>query len=141
MLVRAYGNPPEPIGGWSAEDRRKLDEARSREVEALTSGPRRIEEVMGSRPRARVVDADATLALLQVAEEGEERKTLIALGSRGLGALGRARLGSVSTNVLRAARGPVLIHASPMGETGARDPGESVTAVGRPVPDPERVFS
>ena len=45
------------------------------------------------------------LALLVTAEEGEEAKTLIAVGSRGLGAIGRARLGSVSTNVLRAARG------------------------------------
>jgi nucleotide-binding universal stress UspA family protein len=68
--------------------------------------------VMGRRSGMRLVDADATLALLQVAEEGEERKSLLAVGSRGLGAVDRARLGSVSTNVLRAARGPVLIYSS-----------------------------
>lgn len=31
VLVRAFRNPPEPIGGWSAEHRRRIDEARSRE--------------------------------------------------------------------------------------------------------------
>jgi nucleotide-binding universal stress UspA family protein len=41
---------------------------------------------------------------------------LLVMGSRRLGVIGRARLGSVSTNVLRAATGPVLIHAFPAGE-------------------------
>ncbi len=116
VLVRAHRNPPEPIGGWSAQDRRRFDEARAKELEALKGRAEAIEGAVGRRPIARVVDADATLALLQVAEEGDEGSTLIALGNRGHGALGRARLGSVSTNVLRAARGPVLIHALPAGE-------------------------
>jgi nucleotide-binding universal stress UspA family protein len=30
VLVRAYENPPEPVRGWSAQDRRELDEALSR---------------------------------------------------------------------------------------------------------------
>ena len=30
VLVRAHRNPPQPIGGWSGEDRRKLEEARSK---------------------------------------------------------------------------------------------------------------
>ena len=38
---------------------------------------------------------------------------LLVVGSRGLGPLGRARLGSVSTKVLRAAKGPVLICPQP----------------------------
>lgn len=38
--------------------------------------------------------------------------TLIAGGSRGLGLLERLRLGSVSTKVLRAATGPVLVSPS-----------------------------
>lgn len=112
VLVRAYRTPPRPIGGWSAEDRRKLGEARSKEEENLNERAETLGVVMGRRSGTRLVDADATLALLQVAEEGEERKTLLAVGSRGLGAVDRARLGSVSTNVLRAARGPVLIYSS-----------------------------
>ena len=112
VLVRACRNPPEPIGGWSAEHRRKLDEARSKEERDLTEQAEALGAGIGGRPGTRLVDADATLALLQVAEEGQEHKTLLAVGSRGLGAVGRARLGSVSTNVLRAARGPVLIYSS-----------------------------
>jgi nucleotide-binding universal stress UspA family protein len=111
VLVRAYRNPPHPIGGWSAEDRRKLGEAKSKEAGDLSERAEELGAVMGGRPGTRLVDADATLALLQVAEEGEGRKTLLAVGSRGLGAMGRARLGSVSTNVLRAAKGPVLIYS------------------------------
>jgi nucleotide-binding universal stress UspA family protein len=116
VLVRAHRTPPKPIGGWSAQDRRRFDEARSKELEALNGQAETIEGAVGRRPIARVVDADATLALLQATELGDEDSTLIALGSRGLGTLGRVRLGSVSTNVLRAARGPVLIHAFPNGE-------------------------
>ena len=40
--------------------------------------------------------------------------------SRGLGAMGCVRLGSVSTNVLRAARGPVLIYSRSAEESMGR---------------------
>ena len=109
LLVRAHRNPPQPIGGWSGEDRRKLEEAR---VEVQKDLDRRADAIgrnLEQRPQARTLDGDAMLALLVTAEEGEEAKTLTAVGSRGLGAIGRARLGSVSTSVLRAATGPVLI--------------------------------
>jgi Universal stress protein family len=63
----------------------------------------------GNRPHTRVMETDATLTLLLAAEECDGRKTLLAVGSRGLGLVGLGRLGSVSTNVLRAAEEPVLI--------------------------------
>jgi hypothetical protein len=44
-----------------------------------------------------------------LAAERDEGRTLLAVGSRGLGTLERALSGSVSTRVLRAARGPVLV--------------------------------
>jgi nucleotide-binding universal stress UspA family protein len=116
VLARAHRNPPEPMGGWSARDRRNFDDARSKELEALNGRAEAIEGAVGGRPKTRVVEADATLTLLRVAEDGDEGNTLLALGSRGLVAIGRARLGSVATNVLRAARGPVLIHALPTDE-------------------------
>jgi len=37
-------------------------------------------------------------------------RTLLAVGSRNLGTIGRMRLGSVSTKVVHAAKGPVLVH-------------------------------
>jgi nucleotide-binding universal stress UspA family protein len=113
VLVRAHRNPPEPIGGWSAKDRRRLDETRAREEEALGRRADDLGRLSGNRPETKVIEADATLALLLAAEEGEGRKTLLAVGSRGLGLVGRVRLGSVSINVLRVAEGPVLICPPP----------------------------
>jgi nucleotide-binding universal stress UspA family protein len=131
VLVRAHRYPLEPIGGWSAEGRRKLDEARAREQEDLNERAEVLGRTTGGSPEPRVVDADATLALLLIAEEGDERKTLLAVGSRGLGLMGRARPGSVSTNVLRAARGPVLIYSKPHEEITARAARQATVGVPR----------
>lgn len=109
LLVRAHRNPPEPIGGWSAADRRRLDEARANMEKILDERADALDRTRGRRPETRAMDGDATLALLVAAEEGDEQRTLISVGSRGLGVIGRARLGSVSTNILRVAMGPVLI--------------------------------
>jgi nucleotide-binding universal stress UspA family protein len=56
-----------------------------------------------------VIEGDAVAAILEAAGEDDERRTLVAVGSRGLGMIGRARLGSVSTKILRTAAGPVLV--------------------------------
>ena len=54
---------------------------------------------------------DITACLLEAAEEeGVPEKTLLGVGSRDLGTAKRVMLGSVSTKVLRAARGPVLVY-------------------------------
>ena len=45
-----------------------------------------------------------------IRREAEGEKVLVAVGSRGLGPVKRMRLGSVSTKVLRAAKGPVLVY-------------------------------
>ena len=108
-LVQAYENPPEPIGGWSAQDRRELDEVLSRERQALQERAEELVAIAGTRPEIRLIETEPTLAMLMVAEQGVEESTLIAVGSRGLGAAKRTILGSVSTKVLRVARGPVLV--------------------------------
>ena len=75
----------------------------------LAARARRLEEASGLRPRVRVRGGEAASSLiLEAAEEGEG-PPLIAVGRRGLGPLERLRLGSVSTKVLRAAMGPVLV--------------------------------
>ena len=53
---------------------------------------------------------DPAAILLEAAEEGVAEKTLVAVGSRGLDAMQRVRFGSVSTKVLHAAKGPVLVY-------------------------------
>src|SRR5215208_6774186 len=84
--------------------------------------------VLHAYPRLPEVDAagrgfdprmvgEAAASLLEAAEEDAPERTLLAVGSRDLGAIGRMRLGSVSTKVVHAAKGPVLVHPPPRGET------------------------
>lgn len=75
-----------------------------------------LERILGSRPEVKpVVDEEAdgidgiALTLLDTASEIGE-PTMISVGSRGLGRIQRSRVGSVSTKVVRAADGPVLIY-------------------------------
>jgi nucleotide-binding universal stress UspA family protein len=72
-----------------------------------------LEDILQQRPQARVVAGDPAEVLIEAAQEGEG-PTLVALGSRGLGPVGRLRLGSVSTKVVRAAPGAILVYP-PMG--------------------------
>jgi nucleotide-binding universal stress UspA family protein len=71
-LVRAYGNPLWPVGGWSADDRRELDEWLSRESQALEGRTKEVEGTSGRRPKTRLIDTKPTLAIVLVAEEGGE---------------------------------------------------------------------
>jgi nucleotide-binding universal stress UspA family protein len=73
-----------------------------------------LEEILQQRPRTRFLAGDTAEVLIEAAQEGEE-PTLVAVGSRGLGPVGRLRLGSVSTKVIRAALGAVLVYP-PVGE-------------------------
>jgi nucleotide-binding universal stress UspA family protein len=62
----------------------------------------------GERPAARLAIGDPA-DLLVTAAEAAPVPALIVVGSRGLGAFQRFRLGSTSTKVLHAARCPVLV--------------------------------
>ena len=70
--------------------------------------------VLGSSPGVKLFVDEADEGVDGVAktllEEVEGAPTLISVVSRGLGAVQRARLGSVSTKVIRATRGPVLVY-------------------------------
>ena len=78
------------------------------DLEARADG---FEGTLGSRPQIeiRTAEGDPAVAILEAAQGGDD-PTLIAVGSRGLGTIQRIRLGSVSTKVLRAATGPVLVY-------------------------------
>ena len=82
---------------------------------ALWQAERRLEEraisleiILGYRPRPRMAAGDPAEAVLGFAREGDE-PVLVAVGSRGLGMVERFRLGSVSTKIVAAAHGPVLV--------------------------------
>lgn len=94
---------------------RQLPRASGEAVEAkLEDRAGELEVLLQQRPKTRVVAGDPAEVLLGAAREGE-RPTLVAVGSRGLGPVGRLRLGSVSTRVIRAGPGAVLVYP-PAGE-------------------------
>jgi nucleotide-binding universal stress UspA family protein len=109
VLMRAYENPPEPVGGWSARDRHELDEALSRRREDLDGRAEQVAALTQHHTGSRLIETKASPAASLVAGKRDEEGTLLAVGSRGLGALDRVLSGSVSTGVLRAAVGPVLV--------------------------------
>lgn len=109
LLMQAYENPPEPVGGWSAQDRRELDEALGRRREDLDGRAEQVASLTQHQIGTRLVETKAAPAVSLFAGKRNEESTLFAVGSRGLGALDRAVSGSVSTDVLRAADGPVLV--------------------------------
>jgi nucleotide-binding universal stress UspA family protein len=108
VLVRAYPELPEkdPVG--RALDPRAVDDALHQAERDLHERAEELGRLAGRRPRIEIAVGDAAVALLEKARE--ESRTLIAVGSRGLGLTKRLRLGSVSTKVLRAADGPVLVY-------------------------------
>lgn len=111
FLVRVYPTFPKIDVEGREFNARMVDDELRREERALEERAKEIEECRGSRPTLRVVVGDAEAELLEAAEEGDTpEKVLLAVGSRGLGAIERMRLGSVSTKVLHAAKGPVLIY-------------------------------
>ena len=108
VLVRAYPELPEadPVG--RALDPRAVDDALHQAEQDLHERAEELGRSAGKPPRIEIAVGDAAMALLEKARE--ESRTLIAVGNRGLGLARRLRLGSVSTKVLRAAGGPVLVH-------------------------------
>jgi nucleotide-binding universal stress UspA family protein len=93
----------------------RLQQASCEPVEAkLEDRAGELEDILQQRPQTKIVAGDSAEVLIEAAREGEG-PTLVAVGSRGLGPVGRLRMGSVSTKVIRAALGAVLVYP-PVGE-------------------------
>lgn len=71
----------------------------------------RLANLTDGRPAIKVSAGSAATIIRNAARESGE-STLVAVGSRGLDALRRLAVGSVSTDVLRTASGPVLVFPS-----------------------------
>jgi nucleotide-binding universal stress UspA family protein len=96
---RGHGNLPAASGEAVWHSGRQLED-RAGELEGI----------LDERPQTRAVAGDATRALLE-AEREHEGPPLVSGGNRGLGMVQRVRLGSASTNVVRAGLGVVLVSA------------------------------
>jgi nucleotide-binding universal stress UspA family protein len=116
LMLRAYPRLPEVDAEGRGFDPRIVDDEFRRAEKALLERSRKLESRLGSRPKTRLVVGDAAASLLEAAEEDAPERTLLAVGSRDLGVIGRMRLGSVSTKVVHAAKGPILVHPAPRGE-------------------------
>jgi len=115
LLVRVY--PSVPV----FKARRIVYVQASSDI--LTKGERALERraaelegILGRRPGVRVASGDAAAVIQEAAEEGGE-PTLVAIGSRGLGAVRYSMLGGVSADVFRSVAGSVLLAPSPGYET------------------------
>lgn len=110
LIVQAYPQPPgiseeeRASYAWQVEDELRVAEG------ILEDRAKELQGFVEERVRTRVVVGDpADIILRAAAEQGEVRKTLIAVGTRGLGK-GYVRMGSVAKKILQASRGPVLVH-------------------------------
>jgi nucleotide-binding universal stress UspA family protein len=120
LLVRVY--PPQTAyratrvfnADMTPKPLEELDESlKRRAVQLAWRRDVRREEM---RPKIKAATGDPAAVLQKVADESEGT-TLVAVGSRGLGAVRRFALGSVSTDVLRAVDGPILIVPPPKRES------------------------
>ena len=107
MLIRAYPEMPEINVEGRSFDPRLVDDALRMGERDLREHADRLERALGRRLRVQIAVGDPAATILR---EAEGEKTLVAVGSRGLGPVRCVRFGSVSTKVLRAAKGPVLVY-------------------------------
>lgn len=113
VLLHAYPRLPEVDLREREFDARLAEDDLRLQERDLMRRAEELEDLLGSRPKVRLAADDATAYILESAEEERPESTLIAVGKRGLGAVARMRLGSVSAKTLRAAKGPVLVSPSP----------------------------
>jgi nucleotide-binding universal stress UspA family protein len=108
LLVYSHPDLPEVPPGETRSTVQDLVEMRDRDQGMLEERAGALEEMLGSRPEIKVSGGYPANVLLEASQE--VRPSLVAVGSRGLAGLVRTRLGSVSTKVVTAARGPVLVY-------------------------------
>ena len=88
----------------------RLPQASGEADEAKLDGrAQELEDILQQRPQTRIVAGDSAEMLIEAAQE-DEGPALVAVGSRGLGPVRRLSLGSVSTKVIRAGLGAVLVY-------------------------------
>ncbi|MDQ3856603.1 MAG: universal stress protein [Chloroflexota bacterium] len=114
-LASVYGATPTLLSAYP-EPPRKGDEASGALDDALELVRRHMEEraseleaAVGVRPQTALEQGEPATALVRAADAADQ-PVLLVVGSHGKGALERLRLGSVSTKVVRAAVGPVLVY-------------------------------
>jgi nucleotide-binding universal stress UspA family protein len=104
IVVTAYDALPRDLGSPYLED---LTARRTAAAEALARDAAEVLKNHGVTHSVEVLEGPAARAILEVARV--RTCDLIVMGSRGLGPIGAALLGSVSTRVIQEASCPVLL--------------------------------
>ncbi len=107
LLLYSHPDLPEVPPGEARSAVREMVDMRDRDERMLQERAAELEGLLGSRPEVRVADGYPASVLLEASQE--EWPSLVVVGSRGLAGIMRTRLGSVSTKVVTASRGPVLV--------------------------------
>jgi len=101
LLVRVH---PHVLEGSSDSE---VEESVRRSEKELEERASRLEGILGHKPGVKLAAGSPAEAMLEASRGAGP--SLVVVGSRGLGPVGRMRLGSVSTKVVRAAPGPALV--------------------------------
>jgi nucleotide-binding universal stress UspA family protein len=108
LIVYSHPDLPEIPPGETRSAVRNLVDMRERDEKMLEDRASGLERFLGSKPEVRLSGDYPAKVLLDASQE--VKPTLIAVGSRGRAGIARTRLGSVSTKVVTAAHGPVLVY-------------------------------
>jgi nucleotide-binding universal stress UspA family protein len=108
LLVYSHPDLPEVPPGEARSAVQHLTEMRERDKSMLEDRAGDLEKILGNRPEIKISGGYPANVLLEASQEMQP--SIVAVGSRGLAGLIRTRLGSVSTKVVTAARGPVLVY-------------------------------
>jgi nucleotide-binding universal stress UspA family protein len=108
LLVYSHPDLPEVPPGEARSTVSELMDMHERDESMLDQRAGELEEILGTRPELKVSEGYPANVLLEASQEVQP--SLVAVGSRGLAGIMRTRLGSVSTKVVTAARGPVLVY-------------------------------
>jgi|SRR5215210_89981 len=108
LLVYSHPDLPEVPPGEARSTVENFAQMRERDESMLEDRAGVLEGVLGNRPQTRISGGYPANVLLEAAHEVQP--SLVAMGSRGLTGFRRTRLGSVSTKVVTAARGPALVY-------------------------------
>jgi nucleotide-binding universal stress UspA family protein len=108
LIVYSHPDLPELPPGEARSAVRNLVDMRERDEKMLDDRAGELETFLGSKPEVRLSGDYPAKVLLDASQEAQP--SLIAVGSRGRAGIARTRLGSVSTKVVTAAHGPVLVY-------------------------------
>jgi nucleotide-binding universal stress UspA family protein len=108
LLLYSHPDLPEIPPGEARSAVQNLVNMHERDEKMLADRATRLEEYLGSKPEVRLSGGYPAKVLLEASQETQP--SLVAVGSRGRAGVARTRLGSVSTKVVTAAPGPVLVY-------------------------------